>query len=540
MNRFAISNVPKIIVACASIAPVGARVVIIPACAIMVLATAGCGSADEQPANDHAAATYSQAIVCSVSTSIEDREVYVLSAMNHKLRYYPAFASAAGISSVSDCAGARTFAERYRWYRDLHPGFDIYEPHTPLPSIPPPPPDMEITSSTPKILNGTLPTAFGYPNAPIVHLEISLPELPGAAKDCGGTFIAKNWIATAAHCLGVVNPTGSLTNGEVTEANKLFGWNPLVKVAWADAFGDLVEVVPNKTSLFGAVLQVPDDLYAGSPTQMHTSDHDFALLYLNEHRWDPYLPNPDSGDPSTTGGAMRISSRPPSLLSSCSYATPSTCPTVSFAGFSDGLNGTPFESQTLSLGTAPVTSILSATSVPLPGNELVLAHLATTAALTCKGDSGGPAFGQVNTGQPSHAVPVLMGVDSSSNSAGMNCTVRGQISTFARVDTLVDASRPTSDFIDATMQNWYSNAFTCKRVTQITDPAVTDFVQCWGKSCKADGDCGPDAYCRRPPSAVAEDAPNRVCPICTKLNNTGLTGCDCVSGQCIPLNSPFH
>jgi hypothetical protein len=56
------------------------------------------------------------------------QEFYVLSAINNKLRHFPAFAAAIGIYCVPDCATARAFWSAYRTYRTDHPGFDAHEP----------------------------------------------------------------------------------------------------------------------------------------------------------------------------------------------------------------------------------------------------------------------------------------------------------------------------------------------------------------------------------------------------------------------------
>jgi hypothetical protein len=83
------------------------------------------------------------AVVCSpgIPGSIEpSREWYALSAINNKLRNYPAFANAIGIHCVRDCAQARAFTKAYEAYLRAHPGFDANQPLGPLPRPPPMPP----------------------------------------------------------------------------------------------------------------------------------------------------------------------------------------------------------------------------------------------------------------------------------------------------------------------------------------------------------------------------------------------------------------
>jgi hypothetical protein len=71
-----------------------------------------------------------------------DRELYVLPAINKKLRTFPDFANAVNIHCVRDCAEARAFTKAYKEYSQANPGFDDHQPLGPLPPPPPPPPAM--------------------------------------------------------------------------------------------------------------------------------------------------------------------------------------------------------------------------------------------------------------------------------------------------------------------------------------------------------------------------------------------------------------
>jgi hypothetical protein len=59
---------------------------------------------------------------------IADREAYSFPKINAKLRKYPEFAAAIGITEVKDCNDARRYMERYHAYEELHPDFDFEGP----------------------------------------------------------------------------------------------------------------------------------------------------------------------------------------------------------------------------------------------------------------------------------------------------------------------------------------------------------------------------------------------------------------------------
>jgi hypothetical protein len=553
------------------------------ACAGLAATTLGCGSQrpGSQSSSDSIAA-FSQVIVCNTFTSLEDREIYALSAMNRKLLHFPDFAAQVEIESVSDCAGARSFMTSYRQYSAIHPGFDAHERHSPLPSIPdlPPQPPTE-DGSEPKVFGGAPPTAtLAQPHDPIVQITTSrnVHGLKGDSPEsfCSGTFIAKNWIATAAHCLVDVDP---LCNANISDPTctlsapieKLFGYTNFT-VGWVDQTGSMISAPGARVTRPGDnVLQIPDDLWLGSTggegtldtsggigmfTFSGASEHDFALLYLNEHSWDPYLP-PNGDD----GAAMRLSANPPAIPAGCNAALPENCTQISFAGFGNSVIQTAQNRELLptkllaigqgrvtQLGGSVTTTALDATGQPVSSKvtldvSFVLASQNASDGVMCHGDSGGPVYRQVDIGGTKGVVPALLGVLSNGDPAGFagtNCTRPGFNMFAARADIQVDSSKPDSDLVEATMRNWYGNNFSCQAISA-TGSQNKDLVQCWGKPCQNEADCGANATCRRPPSSVAQDAPAGVCPICQQLNlPTNATGCDCVFGQCVPLNSPFR
>jgi hypothetical protein len=55
---------------------------------------------------------------------IAHREIYSFPRLNERLRKYPEFAAAVGLTEVKDCNDARRYSERYHEYKKTHPDFD--------------------------------------------------------------------------------------------------------------------------------------------------------------------------------------------------------------------------------------------------------------------------------------------------------------------------------------------------------------------------------------------------------------------------------
>jgi hypothetical protein len=182
---------------------------------LSLVGTGGCGSAPTDAAGEVDQGS-SEVLVCSereIGTDPRgyvtvDREVYVRSDLNRLLEQNSAFAAAAGISSVTDCESARQTMRAYVPYRDQHPDFDNEsmgeEAFFPLE------PTREFT--TPRV-DGAVP----LPDLPvekifqgsevshvsIVRLDWVFPrpgQKPGLST-CTGSFIARQWIVTANHCV---------------------------------------------------------------------------------------------------------------------------------------------------------------------------------------------------------------------------------------------------------------------------------------------------------------------------------------------------
>src|SRR4051794_16957150 len=86
--------------------------------AVAVGGIAGCGGAPEGPVEDSDSQSY--AVVCGYSRTMDADgqpntipEMYVVTAMNRKLRLHPDLASSFGRQTVEDCDGARRFMAAY-------------------------------------------------------------------------------------------------------------------------------------------------------------------------------------------------------------------------------------------------------------------------------------------------------------------------------------------------------------------------------------------------------------------------------------------
>lgn len=455
------------------------------------------------------------AVVCSEGETLDDRELYVLSAMRKKLLDFPELAAEVGSDPPTDCAGARQFYAGYLRYSELYPDFDANQALGPAPSEPPrvvgPGPELTVK----KLAGGQPPGSLfsGYPRTSVVKLvPLESPNTGSRNLGCSGVFIAKNWIVTAAHCLSVTRPQEIPETSKV--ADDLFGYARW-RIDWPDANGDDVPTA-RLTAQSEDILQHPDPRYIGrNPSGIDPgfTKFDFALLYLREEAYDTALP-----PRAETGAAMRVSIVPPQANAD-----------ISAAGYGTG---------TTALGSLE-TAVFAAPFVIIPDRGTIEKMLtsATEPAL-CKGDSGGPAYQIVNVGavmQPAEVpfeqapttVPVMVGV----NSAGLpdpfcnppnpncplpsNCGLPGETMVWSRVDQ-------QRLFIEERMGLWQMGPLFQCREGRPTGATTNSFIEFWGTPCEIDKNCAADEYCKRPSDAFA----NASCQVCQG-------SCSCIVGQCI-------
>src|SRR5262249_4805448 len=150
---------------------------------------------------------------------------------------------------------------------------DLHFDNAPL-TIPERPADFRPTVEENKVFGGP-----AVQNQPVVRLvryppsTIPTDSAAGKSKTCSGTFIARNWIATAAHCAAVAYYPNDPTR---VDYDGWFVWD----ISFSDSNGR-----PTKT-LSTLVLQFVDPLWMGpisGGTQLNPTlpMHDFALFHVD-------------------------------------------------------------------------------------------------------------------------------------------------------------------------------------------------------------------------------------------------------------------
>jgi hypothetical protein len=475
------------------------------------------------------------AIVCDGSGDEEtaDPEIYVVAAMNAKLDHYPEFASAAGLVSVSDCVGARSFMTALSEYRGAHAGFDADQPlvldSRPDPELPPPEPDA---GEIEKVLNGSVVV-----NTPVVQLifqnqasgHSSWGSVRGATGRCSGTFIAKNWILTAAHCLRRVSIEKCLSDGvSRDQCNPEFlTYSPKWKLRFPIQApnGDLTWFELEKMGAVGYVHPAWPGMTPAHHKLICTTTNcadpepggpwDIALLYLPD---DTRLP-PEV----ELNGAKRLSVVPPQAswpLDFYGWGKPS--------GSVEGDDQYDGESVLRTSVIRPEYSLSNGMIVATKEFEID--------SITCGGDSGGPLVRRLTlpTNVGNQEVEVIVGINSWG--FGINgpktCTppgVVGDFSQFVPVNTHIG-------FIEGNMRRWPGfRTYNCRRRAVVGTTAPNVAAECWGTPCDNYGllsasnprACSASEFCSRPGREFISRGINR-CDTCGTANS-----CDCIVGQCI-------
>jgi hypothetical protein len=484
--------------------------------------------------------------------------MYVLPAINNKLRHYPEFAKALGMvpGSVTDCATARTWYDGYVKYSNANHRFDVDEPvdvrRTPPPAPLMHPPVVNGPSSTaevPKIYNGTIganPVPFGgfFPvvnlkipkdlvlekNVNAVRFEFQKPGLglsgsPGS--QCTGTFIAKHWITTAAHC---ILPRAAWTEMDYDGGTGLpdvgavawlgyYGYT----IQWSDTAGNVIYSLGSGNPMSDVqinLLQIPDPDYPGMNPQMgypEVRTHDFALLYVPQD-FDGALP-PDA---ATSSWAVSLVDPDPSWnLTVWGWGT-----TSNTGGKSNVLYSAPVQPNALSNNTDDTFTVVGPSSSAYGG--------------VCPGDSGGPWVRQVTSSDTGQPQTIIVGTTSITGPVAT-----GGAADICQTDSTIAAYTPSIaheiNFINQELQWWNGPNFSC--TPQVSSESLAsgsgtpDYALCYGPSCSTTSDCPNSPFSCVNPSA--DPAMVVTCTICDLLFSeisgfNPMSGdCSCVKGQCI-------
>jgi V8-like Glu-specific endopeptidase len=472
--------------------------------------------------------------VDSHGAASSEPEYFILSAMNRKLHYFPEFARAIGMQSVTNCDSARKFYVAYGDYFDAHPGFDNHLPPLPVPNIHDlvakkaegHPPDVT------KVLNGT-PSGFSA----VVQFGYSAPKPAPSFWDnsgkltdtaCSGVFIAKNWIATAAHCVYEVSMLQA-----PTAAN---GWGSVASYPWqirfADASGNIGRMLGSKDHpLYLVSMADPDYIgFSNAYNAAHGGDdatpviddagkipfqypHDFALMYVDPLYYDGHLPGFYTTAFTVGFGAVPANAV---YLNTEDFDLSWTLSLYAYGPTADNIR---FGSGQTSGMVPPTLTFFNDTNI----STTTQTNTGTVAA--CPGDSGGALVRSVGTAGQFALVGNVSGIHHGKD----NCaSVDGETTTFTRTDFELP-------FIQESMQTFYGPQFSCTTPV-LSPPADGTYVQCFGKPCQSSCDCDPTTFCSNPaiqspasPYFSGADS----CDVCPDIG-LGAATCNCLFGQCLP------
>jgi len=324
-----------------------------------------------------------QGAVCGMVDTLTGAQprIFQFSAMNHKLTSFPDFAAYAGLDSVSDCEGVERYLDAFAEYVEANPNFDDEEPTDDLPDLadPPMPPASPASLEVQKVYKGAEAL-----NNPVVQISYSLVQQPGAeditdlfgfgAGSCSGTFIAKNWILTAGHCItdaAIFNCLRQHKNPKTDPTCKPeFNTYGLWTIDFTLPDRTLLKLERVLALAYTNPMWIGNDatknpLLRGGGNLTGLADNDVALLYIGD---DSVLPPRVEDD-----GAKRLSMVPPVLSGTGTW-------TLQAFGW-----GAPGADELRSFGG------IGPTTYQMQGTRAILADsAAATQAALCPGDSGGP------------------------------------------------------------------------------------------------------------------------------------------------------
>jgi hypothetical protein len=516
-------------------------------------------------------------IICGMYPAIDaagqkknEPEYYVLSAMNRILRYAPEFAAGIGLTSVRTCDEARAFYGAYQRYSALHPYFDRDIPFEPI-SVPQrafdPPPDEVQAAAVQKIFGGfpAGPSASS-PLFPVVSISFvtkapsngnpllfadnnpaheACPANSTCAERCSGTFIARNWILTAAHCIAKIallkgkdkapdyltdydgvngSPAGWQidwpdANGLVSSSSTPGGVRTISGVrAWAMAHPKHVGVaVPQGVDFYDLVGQ-------GHFDGINNMGWDVALLWIQPPTYDGHL----ASDASKSAWPLQFESMDrPNLMSGWSLLT-----MYGYGPVTD--NNTERPQLRSAHPDSPVA--------PLTDSALVVNLSADVTNMTgfgalCEGDSGGPLTRTATVFDAAGNLvtrTIIIGVNQLAGRSNNEMTC-GHLAGNHQQWSRVDAATPWILFSMQSTQN-HGSAFTLRTMPDQNTNSPQSFAEYWGKPCRTDCDCLSNQYCENPTndqsSVWARSKKPASCDDCVAA---GSAGCGCMVGQCLPL-----